>query len=289
MIIALADAAGRPGDAWAEARRSKFLWLVALTFGVVAPIFGINVFITYDDVVPEPLGWIGVGPVSVTAVVGVLLALRYFLKARPQLAGSSANPGCLTAVLLAGTLVVVVTWVVNGGPPYPPVGSPQWRAANTPSRVIDTPRSISGFTRDDSARVPGIRAYRERLETDSGGTVYDVKDAVYIDGGGVRYVFVGGRMYGYDPGDFLDDFRDYIEKAFGRSGIVTEIDPGPGGGAAACGRNPADGDTICEWVTEETFGQAQMTTIDVDTTVEEMAEITRRIRAGVEKTGTPPT
>ncbi|MFC6085465.1 DUF2516 family protein [Sphaerisporangium aureirubrum] len=283
MIFALADAASRPGEAWTAAGRSKFLWVVVLTFGVFAPIFGMQVFVIYDDVLPEPLGSIpGVTPVSVTTTVGVLFALRYFLRIRPGLAGG-AQPGCLTAVLVVGSLVVAGNWILSGGPSYSPVTSERQRLIDTPVHAISTPLLAGGLTRDDAAQIPGSAEVKRAMEAPDGDYRY-ARDAVYTDAGGTKYAFLGGiRKYEHDLESSVENFRENLEGTWGTRPIVTEIAPGPGGGSAMCGQNPDNRDVLCEWTTEDSFGQVRPLNIGTVTDLGKLADITRRIRTGVEK------
>ncbi|WP_067477371.1 hypothetical protein [Actinomadura hibisca] len=181
--------------------------------------------------------------------------------------------GALALIVVAG-IVVVVLARAGGGDEY----------------TITTPATVAGRQRDTSTESrlsTQMSSLRSQLESQSGGKIDSFVSAFYKDASGGTsltvpqgVMFVGGTGEMGDPDAFVRGFREAGQKA---GSVVTETEPGPHGGKAACGQVSGSGVTIsqCAWATRSSFGVVVPTTPGTSTGT--AAELMRTFRGEVEQ------
>jgi hypothetical protein len=147
----------------------------------------------------------------------------------------------LVAVALV-TLVVVVTLLSSSGPAH---------MLRTPGKVGDYLR------RPQLEQQMDARQLQQQVMNGSAGQASRVVSAVYENATGVSgqttpqiFLFIGGKLSGTSPGDFISSFRGQFKGAIMAS-------PGTMGGEAVCvnAQSSMPGTVaLCAWADNDTFG-----------------------------------
>ena len=183
----------------------------------------------------------------------------------------------LVVVLVGGSLTALLT--LRGGSP----------SADDPHRLT-TPTTAGELKRDtvqEKALGAQLQAAAQQFKQQAPSVSY-VRSAVYKQGDTAKgpaggLVFLGAKLgKKQDPTRFISDFRTQATSNPQAPFKVTTIDPGDGGGEAACASTEKPQKVaICAWATSDTIGELVPTVPGYGAT--QLAEIMRAVRADVEQ------
>jgi hypothetical protein len=167
--------------------------------------------------------------------------------------------------------------------------------ASGPAHTVAAPHSLDGFTRATSLEQQNhVSTLAESFAKSSGGQASDLQSAVYQQGNlnptaagaagsaavasaganAQLFIFVGGKLAGADVAGNMTNF----EQAHTGTQLVSS---GTTGGEEACGTDPGNGQSMCVWFDNDTFGVLMSPSMNTA----KLAATMNTVRPGLELNG----